>query len=92
MSLLHQIALTFVPGIGDITARTLLEHFGTAEDIFKAGKSKLAIVPGLRKKTIDAILAKEGLERAEKELQFIEKYKIQTIFFSDEAYPKRLRN
>ncbi len=92
MELLYQIALTFVPGIGDITARLLVEHFGSAEAIFQATKTNLSAVPGLRKKTIEAILNKEGFDRAEKELQFIEKYKIRTFFYTDEDYPKRLKN
>lgn len=92
MSQLHQIALTFVPGIGDITARMLLEHFGSAEGVFEAGKSQLSKISGIRKKTIDAILKKEGFNRAEKELDFVGKYKIQTLFYTDQAYPKRLRN
>lgn len=92
MSTFHQIALTFIPGIGDVTARSLLEHFGSAEEIFKASKKTLSEVPGIRKKAVDAILKKEGFERAEKELRFIEKFKIQLLFYTDEVYPKRLKN
>jgi DNA processing protein len=92
MSALHQIALTFIPGIGDITARTLLEHFGSAEAVFEAGRSHLSKVPGIRKKTVDSILARKEFERAEKEFQFVEKYKIRTLFYGSEGYPKRLMN
>jgi DNA processing protein len=90
MSALHQIALTFIPGIGDITARTLLEHFGSAEAVFEAGRSHLSKVPGIRKKTVDSILARKEFERAEKEFQFVEKYKIRTLFYGSEGYPTRL--
>ena len=92
MSLLHQIALTFVPGLGDITARALLEAFGSAENVFAASKARLAEVSGIRKKVVHSILHKEGFDRAEKEVQFIEKYKIQPLFFTDANYPKRLKN
>lgn len=92
MSLLNKIALTFVPGIGDITARSLLEYLGNEDAIFEASRSKLSSVPGIRKKTVEAIINKEGFDKAEKELQFIEKYKIQVLFFTEESYPKRLRN
>jgi len=92
MSTLHQIALTFIPGIGDVTARNLLEHFGSAEIVFTASKKSLSEVPGIRKNAMEAILKKEGFDRAEKELRFIEKYKIQPLFYTNEAYPKRLKN
>lgn len=92
MSTLHQIALTFIPGIGDVTARNLLEHFGSAENVFKASRKSLSEVQGIRKKAIDAILEKKGFDEAEKELRFIEKYKIQPLFYTEEVYPKRLKN
>ena len=37
------------------------------------------------------IKSKSVLEQAEKELRFIEKYKIEPLFFTDENYPKRLK-
>jgi DNA processing protein len=88
----HQIALAFVPGIGGVTGRALLGHFGTAEAIFNAKKSHLTTVPGIGGKTADLILSKQGFDRAEKEMQFIEKYKIKPLFFTDEDYPSRLKH
>lgn len=92
MSFLHKLAFTFVPGIGDITARNLLIKFETPEAVFEAGKKELLLIPGIRAKTVESILKKDGFERAEKELQFIEKYKIQVLLLNDPEYPKRLRN
>ena len=88
----HQIALAFIPGIGGITGRALLSHFGTAEAVFKAKKNHLVSVPGIGLKTAESILNKEGFDRAEQEMQFIEKYKIKPLFFTDENYPKRLKH
>lgn len=92
MSVLHQIALTKIPGIGMVTAKNLVDHFGSAEAIFSASKNDLKEVSGLRKTAAEAILKKEGFERADSELDFIEKYKIQTLFYTDERYPRRLKN
>ncbi|WP_423146347.1 DNA-processing protein DprA [Rubrolithibacter danxiaensis] len=92
MSLYHQIALTFVPGIGDITARALISHFENAEAVFEASRADLISVPGIRKNMVEAILNKDGFERAEKELLFVEKYKIKALFWADSDYPKRLKN
>lgn len=92
MSLLHQIALTFIPGVGSVNSRLLLKHFGTAEDVFKAKKSQLTAIQGIGEKTAQSILQHHFFERAEQEIEFVEKYKIKTFFYSDEDYPKRLRN
>ncbi len=92
MSILHQIALTNIYGIGVVTARSLIEYFGSAQAVFEANKSDLKQVAGLRKSSAEAILNKEGFSRADIEMEFIEKYKINTLFYTDESYPQRLKN
>ncbi|HXH99967.1 MAG TPA: DNA-processing protein DprA [Sphingobacteriaceae bacterium] len=91
MSQYHQIALSFLPRIGDVTARALLNYCGNAEEIFRTKKSHLQKIPGIGSVTAEAILNHQVFDRAEKELKFIEKYKIKTLFYSDSNYPKRLR-
>ncbi|MBC7912885.1 MAG: DNA-protecting protein DprA [Pyrinomonadaceae bacterium] len=92
MSLLHQIGLTLIPGVGAVNSRLLLKHFGTAEDVFSAKKSQLLLIPGIGEKTAQSILQHDFFERAERELDFVEKYKIKTLFYTSEEYPKRLKN
>src|SRR5690606_11416118 len=89
---LHEIALTLTHGIGGVTARTLLSHFGDAETLFKAKKSQLTSIPGVGVKTAESILKKEAFPRAEKELQFIERYKIKVLSYLSDEYPRRLKN
>ena len=43
----YRIALTQVPQIGCVAAKTLLQHFGNATDIFKAKKSMLSAIDGI---------------------------------------------
>jgi DNA processing protein len=90
--MLYEIALTMVKGIGDVTIKTLLNHFGSAEEIFKVKKAQLQKIPNIGSKTADSILLKDSFTRAEKELNFIEKYKIQPLFYTSDNYPKKLRN
>jgi DNA processing protein len=92
MSLLHQIGLSFIRNIGPSSAKSLLAHFGDAEQIFKASRTKLLKVPGIGEKRIDMLDFSEVLNRAEEELKFIEKNEIKVIFYTDKAYPKRLKN
>lgn len=90
--LFHQIALTQIPQIGDVLARKLIDHFGSASAIFKAGKQALEKIPEIGSIRAAAIKAFAGFARVEEEIRFIEKYKIQPVFYTDEAYPKRLQD
>jgi len=90
MSLLHQIALTKVTGVGPVIGRHLLSHFGNAEAVFSAAKKDLPRLQGLTRRVIEALSKADVLEAAEKELRFIEKHNIQPLFWGDPDYPKRL--
>ncbi|MCZ4244322.1 DNA-processing protein DprA [Pedobacter punctiformis] len=92
MSTLHKIALTFIKTVGPATAKNLLAYCGSAENVFSATKRQLLQVPGVGEKTVEAILGTNALKRAEEELEFVEKHGIEVLFFSDENYPKRLKN
>src|SRR5690606_36745272 len=92
MSSLHEIALTFIPGVGVVTAKVLLDYLGDARSIFDASRKDLISVPGIGPKTAEAILSQSFMQRAEEELKFLERYKIKPLFISSHDYPWRLRN
>lgn len=92
MSTLHKIALTFIKSIGPVNAKNLLAYCGSAEAVFSASKKQLLQIPGIGEKTVEAILNTDALKRAEEELKFVEKHNIEVLFFSDDNYPKRLKN
>ncbi len=92
MSTLHQIALTFTKNIGDHLAKVLVSYCGNAEEVFKASPKKLLQIPGIGPKVIEQLNFTEALELAKKELDFIERNNIKVLFYSDAAYPKRLKN
>ena len=73
-------------------AKMLVSHFGDAESVFKASPGKLLRVPGIGTKIISQLNFREALKKAEEELRFIEKNDIEIIFYTDSAYPKRLKN
>ncbi len=89
--LLYQIALTFVPNIGPVQAKILLQHCD-AEEIFHAKKSFLEKIEGIGPVRAASIVAFKNFNRAEEEIKFIEKYKIKPLFLTDPSYPKRLLN
>jgi len=90
---LYLIALTFVKGVGDVLARHLLQYFGQAEAIFREKKNVLEKVPGIGEYTAAGIVATKGeaLQRAERELAFVEKNRIRLYTITEEDYPVRLR-
>jgi DNA processing protein len=90
--LLHQIALTLVPGVGDINGKKLVSYCGSAEAVFKESKKSLMKIPGMGEATAVAIANHNVYERAEKEIRFIEKNNIQTLYFLDKDYPNRLKH
>ncbi|MGK6352311.1 DNA-processing protein DprA [Parapedobacter sp. DT-150] len=90
MSLLHQIALTKVTGIGPVLGRHLISHFGSAEAVFAASKKERMAIPGIGHRLADAIGEADVFHEAEKELCFVEKHHIQILSWDDKGYPKRL--
>lgn len=89
--LLYQLALTYIPGIGPVQAKLLLQHC-EAEEIFHAKRSFLEKIEGIGPTRAKAIAAFTDFKRAEEEIRFIEKYAICPLFISDKDYPKRLLN
>ena len=89
--LLYQIAVTLIPGIGDIIGKRFVSYCGNAEAIFKETRKSLAKINGMREVTLDALgNPKEILKRAEQEVEFIEKNGIKPLFYQDADYPRRL--
>lgn len=90
--LFYQLALTLVPNIGDVQAKILVNHFGDASSIFKAKKIALEKIEGIGEVRANSIKKFDDFLLAEAELKFVEKYNIQTLFLTDNNYPKRLLN
>ncbi len=91
--LLMQIAVSMLPGIGSILGKNLVAYCGGAEAVMQAKTSFLEKIEGIGKKTAYLLKDKSNvLKRAEKELEFIRKYNIQTYFFTEPDYPHRLKH
>ena len=89
--ILYQIAITLIPGIGDISGKKFIAYCGSAEAVFKETKKTLEKINGMREVTVDALCSpKDLLKRAEQEVEFIEKNGIKPLFYLDSDYPRRL--
>ena len=70
--LLHLLALLRVDGVGDIVAKKLLSHFGSAEAIFKAKKKSFLAIDGVGETLYKNFQRPYSLQEAEQELFFLE--------------------
>ena len=90
--LLYEVALTLVSGIGDVNGKKLVAYCGGAEAVFREKKKSLSRIPGIGEKTVDSILSQDVLSRAERELDFADKYGIKILYYLNSDYPKRLQH
>jgi DNA processing protein len=90
--LFHLMALQRVEGVGDIMAKKLLTHCGTAEAVFNSKTSQLAAIDGVGAMLLKSLKDKTVFEKANRELEFIQLNGIKVTSFQDEDYPDRLKH
>ena len=90
--LLYVLALQRVKGIGDINAKKLIAHCGSAKSVLNEKKHLLEKINGIGSFTIRHLFDKENLLEAEKELQYLQKNNIEINYFLDEDYPNKLKH
>ncbi|MEM7106035.1 MAG: DNA-processing protein DprA [Bacteroidota bacterium] len=91
-NLIYKIGLTLIPKIGPVISKNLLSHCGSAEAVFSESKKTLTKVPGVGTTLAKNILTQNVLKIAEKEIFRIKKSDIQPLFYTDKAYPSRLKH
>lgn len=91
VSLKHKIALGLIPRVGDINARKLVSYFGDVEAVFNEPYKTLVKIPGIGAGLASYIGEKSYLKDAEREVEYVTRYKIRTYFYLDNDYPFRLR-
>ena len=87
----YKIAISLIPGIGNVLAKKLISYTGSIEAVFREKKRNLTKIPGIGEYLAERIERQDVLSIAESEIVFIEKNQIQTYFYLDENYPIRLR-
>ena len=90
--LYHLLALSKIEGVGDIVAKKLLLHCGSAQEIFKSKSSQLTGIDGVGTFLINNLKNKTVFEKAEKELNFIKNNNINVQHYQDDNYPDKLKH
>ncbi len=88
----YTLALQRIPNLGDISAKKLLRHVGSAEGIFTEKKSNLLKIDGIGSLRLKDLNSKQTLDDADEELRFIEKNQITCSYFLDKNYPDKLKH
>lgn len=86
----YQVAISLLPGIGNLLARQLISYCGSAEKVFSTTKHKLMQIPGIGHKTAETILRHANLKRAEELVRQCQSQDIKILHFTDLDYPCRL--
>ena len=84
------VALNMTPGIGPRAAAKLLERFGSAEAVYRATRAELEQLR-LLPEAVDSIIARDLQDRAEAEIENVEKLGADLLILDDGVYPSLLR-
>ncbi|MDD2635237.1 MAG: DNA-processing protein DprA [Bacteroidales bacterium] len=89
---LYNLAISFLPGIGNINARKLISRFGDAEKLFNAPIGDIKKTSGIG--DIAALKLYNGfpvaLQLAQEELEYTYLNDVEFVSFLEDEYPKRL--
>lgn len=91
-SLLSEVALTLLPGIGPLVTRQLIGYLGSAQNVLNAGPNQLLKVPGVGPALVQVLRnSTQALRQAEQVLRRAEKDGAQLLYYTRPDYPARLR-
>lgn len=90
--LIAVLRLQSIPNIGDVTAKKLISHCGSAGEVFRNKADHLLKIDGIGTLTLRNLQDKVHHEAALEELEFIQKHKIAFTYFKDDDYPSYLKH
>ena len=88
--LFYILALQKVKRVGDITAKKLLKHFGSAELIFQAAQKNQMDIPNIGSLVSKYINSFNDWKRIEHEIKYIEQNLLEVVTIFDQKYPDKL--
>lgn len=89
--ILYNIAFANIKGITPRLAEEILSRIGDKSLFFSMPESNLAAVLGFKSKILERAYRDSILEKAKKELDFINTHSITVTAYNDATYPERLR-
>ena len=89
-NLLEWLALTLTPGLGPTKSRKLVEHFGSAEAVFRASLTELESA-NIQAVSAQSLATGKSVELAQEEIARAAAAGVTVISIDDALYPRRLR-
>ena len=90
--LFYKIALTKIPQVGPRLARTLIAYTGSPEAVFSESPAKLIKIPGIGPKIVKSLRSIQTTKSIEKDILYLERHQIKSMFYLDDDFPGRLRH
>ncbi len=91
-TLFYLLALQKVKNIGDISAKKLLRHFGSAQAVFEAAKHNEIEVQDIGSVMIRSLKNFNDWQRVTEEIKYIEQNQLKVVSIFDDDYPYRLQH
>ena len=88
--LVEWLALTLTPGLGPTKSRKLVEHFGSADAVFRASLTELEAT-GIRAVSAQALATGKSAELAREEIARAAAAGVTVLSMDDPLYPPRLK-
>lgn len=86
----YWLGLNCIPKIGKAVYKSLINRFGSPENVFKASIEELLEVEGLKKESALAVKRFKEWEEIEKEISLIQKHNVSIVTIKDNNFPKNL--
>ncbi len=86
----YLIALTMVPAIGPVTARKLINKVGSARAVFSQNRRVLENIEGIGPVLSRSINESSLLGQAAREIEFMERHRIDLLSYQNPDFPYRL--
>lgn len=90
--LFNTLALIRIEGVGDIVAKKLINHLGSAEEVFKAKKSQITAIEGIGDIMYSNLKKANTFKLAEAEVKFVRDNHIKPLYYQEKNYPDRLKH
>ncbi|MFP9097568.1 DNA-processing protein DprA [Flavobacterium sp. RHBU_24] len=90
--LFNTLALMRVEGVGDIVAKKLISHLGSAEAVLRANRKQILAIEGVGEVLYRNLQEQSVYKLAEAEMNFIRQNNIKALYYQEAGYPERLKH
>lgn len=87
----YKIGISLIAGLGPVNTRKVVAQVGGVEALFSEKKYKLLKISGVGEMLANNIVNQKVLDRADEEIEFINKNSIRPYFLLDDDFPYRLK-